>query len=83
MEKPGLALLIGHALAKKGKAQHDPMPEGDDMPAEDGAEHEHLQSIAEDLLKAIDEKDASALADLLKEAFEACDMSQPQEGLHE
>lgn len=73
--RPGLALLIGHALAKKGKAKHDPMPEAPDDGA-DGDEQdshmEHLKEVAADILKAVDEKDADGLAELLQEAFDVC-----------
>ena len=80
MEKPGLALLIGHALAKNGKAKHDPMPQQDGA---DGAEQDshmaHLKEIAADILQAVDDKDADGLAELLQEAFEVCDSSPHQE----
>lgn len=84
--KPGLAILIGHALAQKGKAKHDPMPEGD---GEDGgAEYdesglkEHLKEIAKDLLDAIESKDVDAVADLLQEAFECQEMAPHEEVEH-
>lgn len=86
--KPDLAILIGHALAKKGKAKHDPM-EGQDM--EEGEEnsdseykdeadaHEHLKEISADLIMAIKEQDENAVADLLKEAFECLEMEPHKE----
>ena len=84
-KKPGLALLITSALAKKGKAKHNPM--ADEMPEDMSDEsaldyHEHLKSIAEDILKAVEAKDAEALANFLHEAFECCDMMPHEEGPH-
>jgi hypothetical protein len=86
-KKPGLAILIGHALAKKGKAQHDPMPEGD---GEDGGAgydeselKDHLKEIASELIDAVKSEDANAVADLLQEAFECLDASPHEEGPHE
>lgn len=87
--KPALALLIGHALAKKGKAQHDPAPEMDDAEASDGEyksdeeAHAHLKEIAADLRQAIKDDDDDAIADLLQEAFECLEMTKHAEGPHE
>lgn len=78
-KKPDLAILIGHALAKKGKAMHDPMPDAED---EDGPasgkgdadeESEHMEEVMTDFLKAVQDKDPKAMADLFKEAFECCE----------
>ena len=68
-KKPGLAILIGHALAEKGKAKNDPMAE---PPVDDGLD-EHIHTIAEEMLAAIEAKDAGQLASLLQEVFEALD----------
>jgi len=67
-KKPALAILIGQALAKKGKAKAD---EGEamDSPEEEGSEDEHMQQIADEMLDAIESKDSTALKDLLMEAF--------------
>lgn len=83
-KKPDLAILIGHALAKKGKAKHDPMPEADDE-SEDGHMDymAHLEEIASDMLQAVEDKDAKGLAELLHEAFTVCDMQPHEEGPHE
>ncbi|MGD0331139.1 MAG: hypothetical protein ABSB40_11990 [Nitrososphaeria archaeon] len=75
-KKPGLAILIGHALAEKGKAKHDPLseaPKDDGEAKDDGGLDEHVHMIAEDMIAAIHEKDVDKLADLLKEAFECMD----------
>lgn len=80
--KPDLAILIGHALAKKGKAKHDPMEEENSSDGEykDEADaHEHLKEISSDLIKAIEDKDVEAVADLLREAFECLEMEPHQE----
>jgi hypothetical protein len=83
--KPGLALTIVNALAKKGKAKHDPMAglaDADEAPdsskGDDGAEH--LKEVASDMLKAIKDDDADALADLLREAYECCETYSADEG---
>lgn len=55
------AILI--ALAKKHKPE---MEDDEEMSAQD----DHLMEIAKDLVEAIHDKDAGAVADLLKEAFE-------------
>lgn len=83
---PGLAILIGHALAKKGKAKHDPMPEADEEESEgyksDEEAHQHLTEIATDLIDAVHSKDSEAVADLLQEAFECLEMTKHEEGPH-
>lgn len=85
--KPGLAILIGHALAQKGKAKHDPAPEMDEDGGgeykSDEEAHAHLKEIASDLLDAIESKDVDAVADLLQEAFECLEMTKHAEGPHE
>jgi hypothetical protein len=79
-KKPGLALMITSALAKKGKASHDPMPEDDES---DGMDYmKHLEEVASDILQAVEDKDAKALAELLHEAFQVCDMQPHEEGPH-
>jgi restriction endonuclease Mrr len=72
-KKPGLAILIGHALAEKGKAKHDPMAESPDADTDDDGLDEHIHTIAEEMLAAIESKDAGQLASLLQEVFEALD----------
>jgi hypothetical protein len=79
--KPGLAILIGHALAKKGKAENDPMAQ--DGEEKSGEYDAHLQSICDDLMDAIHAKDSGALKDLLQEAFECMDAAPHMEGPHE
>ena len=85
-KKPGLAILIGHALAKKGKSKFDPAPDMEkENPSEDVGESDievHLKEIADDFLKAIEEKDADAIKDLLREAFEALEAEPHEEGTH-
>lgn len=69
-KKPALAILIGNALAKKGKAKvHDELG-GDAEPAESDGVHEQLVQVADDLLKAFEEKDSDQIASLLEETFE-------------
>ncbi len=84
--KPGLAILIGHALAKKGKAKHDPAPEYDeDSPEEYKSEeeaHAHLKEIMSDFLQAVKDEDVDAMADLFHEAFECSEMTLHKEGPH-
>ncbi len=68
-KKPALAILIGQALAKKGKAK--PMDEEESTDeSEDGGVEERMQQIAEEILDAIKSHDATALASLLCEAIE-------------
>ncbi len=69
---PDLAILIGHALAKKGKAKHDPLDEQASEEPEDGShdKDEHMTEIAEELLQAFEDKNSGAIKDLLMEAFE-------------
>ncbi len=78
-DKPGLAILIGHALAKKGKAKHDPMPEEDEGYESSDDADAHLQEIADDMMDAIHAKDSMALKDLLREAFECLEMESHDE----
>ncbi len=68
-KKPGLAILIGNALAKKGKAKSPMMDEeaDDDM---DSDKDEQVQQIADEMLDAIEAKDSLALKDLLLELLE-------------
>ncbi len=70
--KPDLAILIGHALAKKGKSKHDPMDDEGAEAQDDVAsgKEEHVQQIADEILDAIEAKDSSALKDLLLELLE-------------
>ncbi len=75
--KPSLAIIVGQALAKKGLADKSESKEDD----EEGSDEEHmeyLKEIAGDIIKAVEDKDSDALADLLKEAF-TCLESQPHE----
>lgn len=75
-KKPGLAILIGQALASKNK-----MKDGEKS---DSDEHmERLKEIAADLLDAIKSDDVDAVAELLCEAFECCDAMPHMEGPHE
>lgn len=68
--KPGLAILIGNALAKKGS------PKPDDESGEGEYDNEeHMKQIATELLAAIKDNDADALKDLLMEAFMCMDQS--------
>jgi len=76
-KKPGLAILIGNALAKKGKSAHPPMDD-EEMEHKDDMESgkdEHVQQIADEMLDAIESKDSSALKDLLLELLE-CGQSE-------
>jgi len=73
-KKPDLAILIGHALAKKGKSAHDPMEEEMVDDSEESDKSDHMLQVAEEMLVAIESKDAQALADLLMEVHE-CMMS--------
>ena len=69
--KPDLAILIGHALAKKGKTKHDPMMDDEDKEmADDSGADEHMQQIADEMLDAIKSDDSKALKELLMEAIE-------------
>lgn len=78
-KKPGLAILIGHALAKKGKASHDPMPdesENMDSPEMDEETDSHLQEISDELVDAFESKDSKAVKELLLEFVHACHSSE-------
>lgn len=75
MDKPGLAILIGKAMdKKKGMPMHPDMEDTKDKESEkydsEAEMDEQLQQISEELLDAIDKKDAGAVKDLLKEAFD-------------
>lgn len=67
-EKPGLALIIGEALAKKkGKV---PPAEEDHEYSEEGEADARLQDISDDLLQAFEDKDSVGIKELLREAVE-------------
>jgi hypothetical protein len=68
MDKPGLAILVGQALAKKGKAS---APEGDEPEGDE--QDQHLQEISDELVDAFESKDSKAVKELLQEFFMACD----------
>lgn len=74
-KKPSLAIIVGDALAKKGMAAKSE-PDGEEEGSEDHMEY--LKEIAGDIIKAVQDKDPEALADLLKEAF-MCLESEPHE----
>lgn len=63
-KKPDLAIIVGNALGKKGMKNDS--PKDDEGESED---HDYLEEIASDMLKAFEDKDPKALAELLKEAF--------------
>lgn len=74
MEKPGLAILIGKAM-KKNKPMMDSDAEKEPEMADDKYESkeemdEQMQQIAEELIDAVHSKDATAVKELLQEAFE-------------
>jgi hypothetical protein len=50
--------------------------------SDDGAEYDGLHAAAEDLLAAIESKDAKALALAIRAAFEICDSEPHDEGSH-
>ncbi len=75
--KPSLAILIGNALAKKGKSKSMPI-EDDESSSEGNEKEEHLQEVADELVSAFHEKDSMAVKDLLQEFFE-CMESYPHE----
>ena len=68
-KKPGLAILIGHALKQKGKAKKDPMA---DEEMEGPEDESHLEDLADQILDAIEAKDAKGLKELLAEFVENC-----------
>ncbi len=76
MAKPGLAILIGKAMDKNKDKM--PMMEKDSYDDEESDDKydskeemdEQMQQIAEELIDAIESKDATAVKDLLQEAFE-------------
>jgi hypothetical protein len=68
-KKPHLAILIGQALAKKGRASM-PKDESDDMPDDQDQSDTHVHQIASELLEAIEEKNVDRLKDLLLEVIE-------------
>lgn len=73
MEKPGLAILISKAM-KKNKPMmdsEDKEPEMEDDKYESDEEmDEQMQQIAEELIDAVHSKDATAVKELLQEAYE-------------
>lgn len=82
MAKPELAILIGKALAKKGKMRSDEAESKKEHESESEDLDMHLQDIADDMMKAIHSKDSEALKDLLKEAFECMELAPHEEGEH-
>lgn len=65
--------LILLSLAKKGKSKDMPekaMDKGESKETETSDYDEHLEMIAKELIDAVHSKDVSAVADLLKEAFD-------------
>ena len=53
--------------------------------SDEGHEDSHpaeLMAAAEDLISAVNMKDASAVADAIKAAFQVCDMYPHEEGPH-
>ncbi len=79
-DKPAIALLVGKALADKGMKKTGMDSKDEEMESEDNGEY--LQDIASDMIKAIQDKDPVALADLLKEAF-TCLEAEPHEEYEE
>lgn len=58
-------------------------PDGDKKELyQEGDEHAGLEACAEDIINAISNKDAKALASALKAAFEVCDAQPHEEGPH-
>lgn len=82
-KKPGLAILVGDALSKKGMIKNPPKDEMDHSDSDAEDHDEYLQEIAGDILKAVEDKDPKALADLLKEAFMCLDAMPHEEGEHD
>lgn len=83
MEKPALALLVGHALKQKGMVKDAPSDDSHESDGDMEMCKEHLLQVADDFLKAVEDKDASALAELLQEAFECLEAMPHAEGAHE
>lgn len=77
MKKPELAIMIGQALAKKGKSSDKSMMEdkSDEDSSSKDDHKEYLKEIAGDIISAIEDKDADALADLLEEVFTCLEAS--------
>lgn len=83
-KNPALAILVGNMLSKSGMKKNSEAPaeeseESYDSPEEAG---DQLQMIAEDMIAAVKAGDASALRDLLREAFECMEMEPHGEGPH-
>lgn len=67
----------GSVVVYKTKSDGDSMPE-----KEEGGHPPELISAAEDLIKAVASKDASAVADAIYAAFSYCDSEPHIEGPH-
>lgn len=67
----------GSVVVYKTKSDGDMMPE-----KEEGGHPPELLSAAEDLIKAVASKDASAVADAIYAAFSYCDSEPHVEGPH-
>ena len=68
-KKPGLAILVGNALAKKKGKDPDAESEDSEYADEEKAD-QHLQEIADELVDAVTSKDKVAVKELLQEAFD-------------
>ncbi len=72
-QKPAAALIISKRTPDDpaGKTEHAA-----------GDEYHELEGICEDILRAIESKDAKALAMAIKDAFEVADSYPHEEGPH-
>ena len=77
--KPDLSIIIGKLKPRGMMASKDGEEEMQDSPV---GENEELKVAAEEILSAIEEKDAEALSESLHAFFEICDAQPHEEGEH-
>jgi hypothetical protein len=78
-DKPGLMIAVMNGLKKKGKVDGSSEPSDAGDAGDGDHEDEVLKEIAADLLQAIQDKDVSAMADLLKEVCQCCQQSYEED----
>ena len=84
MPKPGLAILIGKMKPSKDiQNKHGlKMDKEEDLEGESESTDEGLVVAAEEILSAVEAKDANMLAESLKAFFDMCDEMPHMEGEH-
>lgn len=90
-EKPGLMLAVMEGLKKRSKTsssdedlKKSSLKKEEDVEGDEELEDYrlHLEEISKDFIRAIQDEDSSAVADLFEEAFECLESSEHFEGPH-